>query len=212
MKTIPCLSMMFVAAAALAQPNPAHELAGLWEAKKRFGPDIRGTLTIAQDADTWRGEIAGRTAPVQVREDAVTLALGDGGGEGKFLGKFDKGRTRIVGHWIQANTVTIGEYASPVTLTKQDGTLWRGEVVPLDNAFRLYLMIQPRPDGSTGAFLRNPERNLGRLTPIDSIERDGEMVRFLAAPAKGEAKSRELLTGVYRNEVLTVFYPNRGGT
>ncbi len=194
----------------LAQANPAHELAGLWEAKKRFGPDIRGTLTIARDGDTWRGDIAGRTAPVEVRDDAVTLELANG--EGEFLGKFAEGRTRITGHWIQASTVTIGEYASPVTLEKQDGNLWRGEVVPLDNAFRFYLMIQPRADGSTGAFLRNPERNLGRLTPIDAIERDGEIVRFLATPAKDEAKGRELLTGVYRNEVLTVFYPNRGGT
>ena len=57
------------AASAFAQGNPAGELAGLWEALLRFGPDVRGTLTIARDPDGWRGEIAGRSAPARVAGD-----------------------------------------------------------------------------------------------------------------------------------------------
>lgn len=31
-----------------AQANSAKELVGLWGAKRRFGPDVRGTLLIRQ--------------------------------------------------------------------------------------------------------------------------------------------------------------------
>jgi len=87
----------------------------LWEARLRFGPHVRGPLTIARDPDAWRGEIAGRVVPVKLAGDTVTLTLG----EGSYTGRFDDGRTRIVGHWIQPATVTSGTpYACPVTLTK----------------------------------------------------------------------------------------------
>lgn len=33
---------------ATGQTNSAKELVGLWEAKRRFGPDLRGTLFIKQ--------------------------------------------------------------------------------------------------------------------------------------------------------------------
>lgn len=39
--------------AAAAKPNSARELAGLWEAKRRFGPDIRGSLIIKQSNGGW---------------------------------------------------------------------------------------------------------------------------------------------------------------
>jgi len=72
MKILRCLAFAAAfGASALAQTNPASELAGLWEAHLRFGPDVRGTLTIARDADGWRGEIAGRAAAVKVEGDGV---------------------------------------------------------------------------------------------------------------------------------------------
>jgi hypothetical protein len=103
-------------------------------------------------------------------------------------------------------------YASPVTLTKSRENLWRGDVVPLDDEYRLYLKITPREDGSVKAFLRNPERNLGRFIPIDSVEREGETVRFFAAPAKDQTKRQMLVQGVYRDGLLSVAIPRAGGT
>src|SRR5688572_9391703 len=97
---------IFFAASGVSQPNPANELAGLWEASLRFGPDVRGPLTIARDLDGWRAEIAGRVVPVELRGDTVTLTLP--GGKGSYIGRFDAGRTRIVGHWIQPAMVTNG--------------------------------------------------------------------------------------------------------
>ncbi|MDQ5870929.1 MAG: beta-lactamase family protein [Acidobacteriota bacterium] len=199
------------AASAVSQPNSANELAGLWEARLGFGPHVRGPLTIARDPDAWRGEIAGRVALVKLVGDTVTLTLP--GGEGSYTGRFDDGRTRIVGHWIQPATVTSGNpHASPVTLTKSRENLWRGNVVPLDDEYRMYLKITPREDGSVAAFLRNPERNLGRFIPIDSVEREGETVRFFAAPAKDQTKPQMLVQGIYRDGLLSVGIPRRGGT
>lgn len=36
-----------------------------------------------------------------------------------------------------------------------------GELGHVDDTFTLYLVTAPRSDGTLGAFLRNPERNLG---------------------------------------------------
>jgi len=197
-------------ASAHAQTNPAAGLAGLWEAHLRFGPDVRGTLTVARDPGGWRAEIAGRKAPVKVEGDAVALTLEEGGA---FTGRLDGTQATITGHWVQPRTFTSGaEYASPVTLARAGPDVWRGEVVPLDDDCRLYLKIAPRPDGSTAAFLRNPERNLGRFVPIESVERDGEKVRFLAAPAKEAATGRVLVEGTLRDGVLSVAFPRAGGT
>ena len=202
---------ILLAASALSQPNPASELAGLWEARLRFGPDVRGPLTIARDSDAWRGEIAGHVVPAKLDHDTVTLTLT--GGRGSFTGRFDAERTRIVGHWTQPATVTTGApFASPVTLTRSRENLWRGDVVPLDDEFRMYLKITPRDDGSVAAFLRNPERNLGRFIPIDGVEREGETLRFLGAPAKDTGKRPVLVQGTFRDGRLSVGFPQRGGT
>jgi CubicO group peptidase (beta-lactamase class C family) len=202
---------ILLAASALSQPNPASELAGLWEARLRFGPDVRGPLTIARDPDGWRGEIAGRVVAVKKDGDAVTLALPDG--RGSYTGRFDAVRTRIVGHWIQPAAVTTGmSFASPVTLTKSGENLWRGDVVPLDDEFRMYLKITPREDGTVAAFLRNPERNLGRFIPIESVEREGETVRFLGGPEKDTGKRPLIVQGTFRDGLLSVGIPQRGGT
>ena len=139
----------------IPQANSAKELAGLWEAKKRFGPEVRGTLFIRQTGANWQAEIAGRFAPVKLEGDSISFELPDG--KGKFRGKFDARRTKIVGHWTQPQGVEISPLASPVTLTKH-GRSWRGNVAPLDDTMTFYLMIKERDDGSMGAFLRNPER------------------------------------------------------
>ena len=46
-------------ALAVALEASGADLAGLWEAKLRFGPDLRGPLTIERTGDGWRAELAG---------------------------------------------------------------------------------------------------------------------------------------------------------
>jgi len=192
-----------------AQSTQAAELAGLWEAKLRFGPDIRGPLILERANGTWHAEIAGRGTAARLAGDTITFELPDG--RGAFRGQLKLQRARIVGHWIQPVTVTNGSaYASPVTLTRL-GTAerWRGDVDPLADEFTMYLKVEPSAEGSMRAFLVNPERNIGRFTRVASLERAGQVVRLLAAPANGQAGS-ELAEGVLRDDVLSISL--RGGT
>ena len=205
------LLLVLVASPLSAQTaqGSATDLAGLWEAKLRFGPDIRGPLIIEHAAGAWRAGIAGRSAEAQLAGDTITFELRDG--DGGFRGRLLEGRGRIVGHWIQAITATSGSrFASPITLTRAGpAEQWRGEVDPVADEFTMYLKVEPKPDGSMRAFLENPERNLGRFIRVASLERAGDVVRLRAAPANGQPGS-VLAEGVLRDDVLSI--PLRGGT
>lgn len=157
-------------------------------------------------------EIAGVRTTVPTVGNAISFELP--AEKGKFEGKFDVGRTKIMGHWIQPATVQSGtRFASPVTLTKDEQNLWRGEVSPLDDTMTFYLLIKARDGGSVGAFLKNPERNLGRFIRVDRIEREAEAVRLFAADS-ASARGRVLLEGRYDTDrqVMSIYIPNGGGT
>jgi CubicO group peptidase (beta-lactamase class C family) len=183
----------------------ARDLAGLWEARLRFGPDVGGPLLVERvSSSTWRAEIAGRRADVLLAGDTLFFELP--GGLGGFRGRFQAGRKSIFGHWIQHDT----RFASPVSLTRM-GTAerWRGEVDPLPDEMTMYLEVEPRADGAMGAFLKNPERNAGFFMRIATLERNGRSVRLLSAPRNG--KPAEVLSeGVFADDVLSL--PLRGGT
>src|SRR5207244_5654395 len=83
------------------------------------------------------------------------------------------------------------------------------DVDALVDEFTMCLKVEPTSDGSMRAFLRSPERNLGRFTRIAALEREGDIVRLLAAPANG-TKGSVLAEGMLRDGVLSV--PLRGGT
>jgi CubicO group peptidase (beta-lactamase class C family) len=94
-----------------------------------------------------------------------------------------------------------------MTLAGCGADCYRGEVVPLDDEFTLFLKVTRRPDGKLGAFLRNPERNLGhRWIPVRRITVDGANVRLL------DARDSLVAPGVIRDDVLSVYIGNRGGT
>jgi hypothetical protein len=48
------------------QANSAQQLVGLWKAKRRFGSDVGGSLTIRQTGGEWSAEIAGQVAIVKL--------------------------------------------------------------------------------------------------------------------------------------------------
>ena len=192
------------------ETGPVHELTGLWEAKRRFGPDIRGSLRIRASANGWRAEIAGRSTVAKVTGDAIAFELPHG--EGEFRGRFAANRAKIAGFWVQPRTTANGtRYASPVELTKAGRDAWRGEVSPIDDQMTLYLMIKPREDGSLAAFLRNPERNAGRFFNVDRLEREGDAVRLLG-PGSGAEKSPVLAEGRLRDGTLSIWLPWQGGS
>ncbi|HET7296660.1 MAG TPA: hypothetical protein VFI66_05930, partial [Gemmatimonadales bacterium] len=78
---------VIAAAAALLCPCPgaplsaqasARDLAGLWEAKLRFGPDIRGPLTLERVGGLWHAEIAGVSADTRAAGDTIRFELPGG--------------------------------------------------------------------------------------------------------------------------------------
>lgn len=202
---VAAVSLVMVAASAQAQ-GAASDLAGLWEARGRFGPDVAGRLVVDRPAGGWRASIAGRTAAVRVSHDSVAFDLPDG--SGSYLGRFDAARSRIVGHWIQPRTVTDGfRYASPVVLESCGADCFSGTVAPRADELSFFLDIKRRADGRLGVLLRNPERNLARFIRVDHVEADGSTVRLL------DARDTVITTGVLREDgVMTVYFPGRGGS
>jgi len=74
------VSLLFALAAnAAAQSTP--DLAGLWGATLRFGPDTRGPLIIYRTPEGWRADIAGFTVAVDGDRPATfAFELPDGKG------------------------------------------------------------------------------------------------------------------------------------
>lgn len=112
--------LSIVISAALAAPvvaDSTDELAGLWKAKRRFGPDARGPLVIQKTGTTYTADMIGRTLPVRIDAGELTFDLANG--QGTFRGKVEKGE--ILGHWFppSSNALLIGfKYASPVRLAR----------------------------------------------------------------------------------------------
>jgi CubicO group peptidase (beta-lactamase class C family) len=196
--------------ASMARADSARDLAGLWEAKRRLGPDVRGALIVEHAAAGWRAEIAGHLVRVRIAGDGVAFDLPDG--KGVFQGRFAPGRAKLIGHWIQPKRITNDTaYASPVVLMPAGRKAWRGDVVPLDDEITLYLMVKVRDNGSVGAFLRNPEFNAGRYIAVDHVERDGKMVR-LVGKQRARGKGKVLAEGILRDEILSIYFPSLNGT
>ena len=206
----PLLIALGLSATAVRAQTPSGVTEGLWEAKRRFGPDARGLLTIVQDADGWRADIAGARAPVRVSGDTVTFTLPNQ--NGALIAYLSSDRSTISGHWIQPRIVVSGnEFASPIILKRNGSGRWTGDVVPLDDTMTMYLLIRKRPDGTLSAFLRNPERNLGRQLRVNRIETAGSEVRLIGK-WNGNGNERVLGSGVLNEDGFSLFLSGRGGT
>ncbi len=202
-------ALLAIAAPAVADPAPpAPDLTGLWMARQRFGPDIRGELTIVHDARGWRADLAGRAAAVTVTGDVVTFGLGD---DGDFRGHLT--RAGIRGQWRQVKGYSTGtRYATPVVLTGAGG-VWRGQVRPLDETVTLYLPVAPGANGVWNTFLRNPERNVGRYVDIDHLKLDGGTVTLLGH-RHGKPEDTVVAEGTYNpdEDGFVLHIPALGGT
>jgi CubicO group peptidase (beta-lactamase class C family) len=176
-------------AAAAAPPS----LAGLWEAKRRFGPDARGTLVLRQEGTAWTADFAGRVTPVREEDGLLTFSVA----EGSFRARVE--RDGIHGFWTQLPA----RIDTPVLLQPEGARRWRGEIAPLDQTFTFYLMIGPNGE----AFLHNPERNATIRWGINRFARDGRAVKLLK-------DNETVLEGTYDQESDTISIPvqERGGT
>src|SRR5215468_12144507 len=106
--------MLILAAVVYAQvaTNP---LAGLWEAKRRFGPDARGAIVLRREGAAWTADFIGRVTPVREERGLLTFSIP----EGSFRAVIEK--DGIHGHWTQPNRL-----ATPVHLQPDGAQRWRG--------------------------------------------------------------------------------------
>jgi CubicO group peptidase (beta-lactamase class C family) len=197
-------AMLLAASKSTAQSTPP-DLSGLWEAKVRSGPDIRGTLIILKDGTSWNADIAGFRVPARVAGNAISFELPDG--KGGFRGHLD-GR-EIVGHWLgQKNPVNKTSYATPLVLEAAGANRWSGRLVPLDDMFTFYMPVTRRADGTYATYLRNPERNQGRFIPVSGIRLNGEAIELTGR--QGNQPDAVLAKGFLDDGVIRV--PLRGST
>src|SRR5262245_30298325 len=146
----------------------ANELAGLWRARQAFGSPAHGPLILEKTTDGWLADFLGQRFSVQSSRTELSFELANH--EGSFLGRLPQAEETITGHWISARSPVNGtQYATPLVLKVDGANRWRGDITSRDDDFTLYLMMQARPDGTLGAFLRNPERNIGVFLDVDHL-------------------------------------------
>jgi len=208
------IASIVVAVFVAGTAGAATDLAGLWKAKKRFGPDERGTLIVQRKGTAYTADLAGRAVPTTFANGGLTFELPNGGGI--FRGRLGD-RNVISGHWLRFGTAVNGAgsttpiNASPVTLNPDGANRWRGNVDPAQDTFTFYLLLQLQADGSFRAILRNPEFDLGTRQGVERLIRDADTVKLIG---KRGGKEREVASGTVdvENDVMTLAFPGRGGS
>jgi CubicO group peptidase (beta-lactamase class C family) len=209
------IAALLVTSSGAGEPpaSGAAELAGLWVAKQRFGPDARGPLMVTRVGGAYVAEIVGKRVPV--RESAGVLSFELPAQQGGFRGRLASDG-RIRGEWLRPGTPVNGYSASPVALSADQTSnvdqtrRWRGAVDPLQDDFTMYLLAQPRADGSLAVVLRNPERDWGTQIGARRLLRDGNRLQLMGA--RGDQPERELARGSYDPESQVITLTLRGGS
>ena len=184
-----CLGL--TSSAACAQDT---SLVGLWQSKRYFGPEVRGKLELRQKDGRWQATIGARTAEVRIAQDSLSFDLPFAN---SFRGRFVRDRASIVGQWIDfRRRVTM-----PVVLARcgSGSGCYSANVEPVDETFTFYMDVKRRPDGTLGAFLRNPERNQGRFIRLDHLTRRGDTVYFR------DARDTTIATGILQQGRLSTY-------
>ncbi len=185
----------------------ADNLVGLWAARRDFTPDVRGVLTLRQVDGNLVAEIGGYRVIATQERGEIRFDVGDD--RGYFRGRFSADREAIQGHWVQPRTLSgFAQFASPVELSKESAGQWRGSVTLLRDQLHFYLVIEEREDGKIGAFMRNPEANIGRFYRIAEVVRTGDKVEFR------DGGGRVRLEGTYNSKSgqLSIYFRFNGGT
>jgi CubicO group peptidase (beta-lactamase class C family) len=211
MKYLPALIITILAGISAVR---ADDLAGLWTAKGRFGPDASGRLVIQKQGARYDADLTGRRVPVRMDAGELRFDLPDR--QGSFRGKFEG--KELVGYWLRPSTPVNWGGAdwpvalSPVRLSPDGPNRWRGVIAPPQDDFTFHLLLgEPQPDGSLRAVLRNPEFDFGTQQGVDRLVRDGNRLRLMG---KRRGKEQEVGAGQYdaENQVFTLNFPSRGGS
>jgi CubicO group peptidase (beta-lactamase class C family) len=203
---LPAFGLTLLLFAAVSAPSP---FTGIWEARLDFGPMTRGLLTVVRRPDAWSASIAGRSARFRLQSGRIAFSLSDGSAE--FAGQLSRDGS-ISGFWTQSAGVILQPYMFPLHLRRVAVDEWTGVVVPLADVSTYYLAVQPRTDGSLGAFVRNPDQNAGLFMNADRllVSANGVVLQG-ASPAPS---STPIATGTLHSDsgALSLYFPYLGRT
>ena len=206
---------MVAASGQVPSANPAGaaavKLDGLWRAVQRFGPDERGPLILERTREGWTADFLGRRFRVDERDGVLGFVLP--AGRGSFRATVNRDGGISGGQWFQPASPVAPGYASNIVFRTGGRGRWLGDVIPWDDRFTLYLMVERRSDGTIGAFIRNPERNAGFIDPVDRLELDGSSIR-LTGRRGGRGEPHVVATGTLDpgDGIIRLNLPDWGGS
>ena len=178
----------FAVAQVVPAPTPGS-LEGVWSSETTFGPTLRGELRVTRGDSTWRAVISSAESRFRVRGDSIRFSFGPGMGE--FRGRMETNGRTIEGFWIQPRGVVLPyPFATPLRLSLVQPGVWQGTVVPLDDAFSLYLLVWKDDAGELVGSFRNPERNTRGGASQFQVSRTADSVVFTARPDTTEPEIR----------------------
>jgi CubicO group peptidase (beta-lactamase class C family) len=196
-------------------PAPDDSLVGLWSSETRFGPALKGELTLTRggaSGNAWRATLPPANASFAVTGSAVRFSFP--GNLGEFRGELSADRRAIAGFWIQPPAATPGgfsqAYASPLALRRTRNGVWRGTVRPLEDTFTLYLKIFRDAERTLLAAFRNPERGASGPAMRLRVARDGNSVVFTTPPDPRRPETRLTATLLPSPERLRISWPQAG--
>lgn len=215
-----CLSLLLLLADATAQtPAPVDELIGIWAGETRFGPGLRGELSVAREGAVWRVTLSNAESSFRVTRRNVRFAFP--GNLGQFRGVLSGDGRIIEGFWLQPSGVTEERrapggasqpFATPVVLRRAGRDVWRGEVLPLEDSFTLYLSIFRNAEGTLVGAFRNHDQNSNGGTTQFRVSREGDSLRFSARPDPARPEIRHDAVYARSPERLRIFWPDVGRT
>lgn len=148
-----------------------NPLVGLRGFETDRGTSARGEVLLSREAGVWHLRVAGFETTAEQTGDTVYFTLP--GGRGALRVAIRSRAAQHTALWIQQTE--NGSYALPVRLTPAGASRWRGNVVPLDQRFSLYLDIRAGDSGELLGRFRNPEGNFGRGR-VFRVTREGTSV------------------------------------
>lgn len=138
-----------------ADPSGIPEISGLWGGEQNVPPAVSGMLKIRKAGNEWKAVVGGTTVSVDRQGQRIQFSMPNS--QGRFRGEVSDRDAKITGYWIQPLGIFHDyQFASPVQFSRS-GFTWTGNIKPLPDRCRLFLIFQSQPDGSLRATVRNPE-------------------------------------------------------
>ena len=191
------------------QNQPTAPLIGIWASENSIGPVLKGELVVTRNGSDWRAHIGTLSTAFRANGDSVRFSLGNE--LGRFRGSI--GGSAITGWWIQPPGVVLGNaMATPLTIRQTSPGVWRGQVVPAEDKYTLFLIVSRTDAGSLTAAFRNPQLNHRDGASFLNVSRVGDTVLFTARPDTSQPEIRHRALFDSAGQQLTLYWPELGRT